>query len=468
MRRQLQPSTGARRQLELRALAARALGSRPGALVACGEVTRDDVNRLSNLAQAGAVTAAFTASGGRFEDPVRRLVIEHQRRGYWCEAHDLETIAEVLPAEPYPTAIAFLHLKGGDARELTDGFERLEPLVHVGGTVVLEDGGGARGAIARLAEARGLVSAPVEDDALSRWLRPSRAPKNDETARQDETPVDPRPVSGSEELTILAYPQSPGGKFALLCEKGGFRITRDVTRPFDLAIKWHPETYTPNDRVLDELARITPVVNLGCDDISKRRVEDAHREVFGYGLLVDPHTYRGTCVKKTNLNAQNRESLVECPIAPGDGDAGIGHGFIYQRLVVTPREPQEYEEYRVPITGREIPCVVIKRRPLSVRFDRCAGYAALAEVDEVFSADERAKILELCRVFGLDFGDLDILRERDGGRLHVIDVNPTPGGPGAAGYGYTEEQRQELLSRQLAAFRRVFVDRLGDARGGQS
>ncbi|MEO1368165.1 MAG: hypothetical protein AAFX50_13410 [Acidobacteriota bacterium] len=462
--RQLQPSTDARRQVELRALATGALARRRGALVACGEVTRDDVNRLSNLARAGSVRAAFTATGERFEDPVLRLVIEHHRRGYWCEAHSLETIAEMLPAEPYPTAIAFLHLKGDDLGELTACFERLEPLVDLGGTVVLEDGAGARGAIARLAEARGLVPATAGHDALDRWRRPGDDSEGDRAERGEAAPDDSLPDPGV--LTILTYPEPPAGKFALLCERGGFRVVSDPTRPFDLAIKWYEETYTPNDRVLGELAQITPVLNLGCCDISKRRVDEAHREIFGYGLLVDPHTYRGACVKKTNLNAQNRESLVQCPIAPGDGDAGEGHGFVYQRLVVTPREPEEYEEYRVPITGREIPCVVIKRRPLSVRFDRCAGYAILAEADEVFSADERAKILELCRVFGLDFGDLDILRERGDGRLHVIDVNPTPGGPGAAGYGYTEDQRQELLTRQLAAFRRVFVDRISDARGG--
>ncbi|MEM9597810.1 MAG: hypothetical protein AAGD06_26320 [Acidobacteriota bacterium] len=461
MRRKLSPSADARRQVELRALAMEALARRRGALVACGEVTRDDVNRLSNLAQTWSVTAAFTAAGERLEDPVRRLVIEHQRRGYWCEAHDIGTLAEVLPGEPYPTAIAFLHLKGDREQELTECLAHLEPLVDAGGTLVLENGGSARGAIAQLAEARGLVPAAVDQDTLSCWRKPGGDDENDGKEREEAATADPRPGSG--DLAILTYPNPPAGKFALLCELGGFRVVRDPTRPFDLAIKWYGETYTPNDRVLDELSRITQVVNLGCCDISKRRVEEVHREIFGYGLVVDPQTHRGICVRKANLNAQLRESLVQCPLAAGDGDSGDGHGdgFVYQRLVVTPREPEEYEEYRVPITGGEIPCVVIKRRPLSERFDRCAGYAILAEADEVFSADERSRILELCRVFGLDFGDLDILRERDDGRLHVIDVNPTPGGPGAAGYGYTEEQRQELLRRQLGSFRRVFVDRIG-------
>ncbi|MEO1084078.1 MAG: hypothetical protein AAFY88_07535, partial [Acidobacteriota bacterium] len=286
MRRQLRPSAEARRQVELRALAKRAVLRRRGALVACGAVTRDDVNRLSNLALEKGATAAFTATGERLEDPVRRLVIEHQQRGYWCEAHDVETLAKVLPAEPYPTGIAFLHLKGDRVQELAACLERLEPLLDVGATVVLEDGGGARGAVARLAEARGLVPAGVDHDGLGRWRRPGSDTGNDGEEPGEAAPADPPPGSGA--LTILAYPHPPAGKFAFLCELGGFRVVNDLAHPFDLAIKWHGQTYTPGDRGLDELSRIAPVINLGCHDISKRRVEEAHRKVFGYGLVVDP------------------------------------------------------------------------------------------------------------------------------------------------------------------------------------
>jgi hypothetical protein len=37
--------------------------------------------------------------------------------------------------------------------------------------------------------------------------------------------------------------------------------------------------------------------------------------------------------------------------------------------------------------------------------------------------------LRLCREMRLDFGELDVLRDRHDGRIYVVDVNRTPWGP---------------------------------------
>ncbi len=215
-----------------------------------------------------------------------------------------------------------------------------------------------------------------------------------------------------------------------MCDLAGYRTTNDITEAFDIAIKWFGETYTPAGEILRELSAVQYVINGGCDDISKTHVEAIHRALFGYGLMVDPTTYSGPAVMKANLNAQCRESVVACPLAEALP------GFVYQKLIVTRPEPAEFEEYRVPITGFGIPCVVIKRRPLAQRFDRTAGYAELTSAAAVFNAEEIALLLEFCRRMGLDFGDLDVLRDRGDGRIYVIDANPTPGGPGGPGGGY--------------------------------
>ena len=48
---------------------------------------------------------------------------------------------------------------------------------------------------------------------------------------------------------------------------------------------------------------------------------------------------------------------------------------------------------------------------------------------EIFSADEIAAIGRFCAAMRLDWGGLDILRDRADGRIYVVDVNKTDVGP---------------------------------------
>lgn len=450
------PSERALRQLELRRLAELGLSHRKGGLVSGGELTRGDVNLLANLGLGCYVPVCFLAPANR---RLEHLVQDHRERGYWCQLLEAEAILRQLPAEPYPFTVAFLHLRGGEAEELARSVQALEPLLEPGSVVVhdrpsQEPGGRRTGG--RHGDQPGELASldfeplPTEHPELLAWRRLSvekQVEEQESTGEPGSQTVGPD--AEERPFTVLAYPSRPGGKFSYMCRAAGYRLVQDPREPFDLAMKWHPQTYTLNDAVLEELQELTPVLNVGCEDISKRRVEEAHRRVFGYGLVVDARTYRGTCVQKANLNAQNREYVVECPQPEADQEL-----FVYQRLVTTPTEPEEYEEYRVAITGDRIPLVVIKRRSVEERFDRSAGYAVLAAAEEVFSAAEQSKIFELCRNFRFEFGDLDILRDRTDGRIYVIDVNPTPGGPGG---GYTGDQRRRLVEIQLEALRGAFI-----------
>ena len=233
----------------------------------------------------------------------------------------------------------------------------------------------------------------------------------------------------------------------MMCEKYGYRISTDPTAPFDFAMKWMGYTYSPNDIVLKELDAAVGLPNIGCEDISKTKVGEIHQEIFAYGLEIDPTHFQGLAVEKTNLNAQCRESVVRCPILEAR------HGFVYQRLVTTPTEPDEYEEYRVAIMRQEIPYVVVKRRPLTERFNASAGYALVRDAEEVFSPEEMEMIFRICNRFGFEYGDLDILREQSDGRIYIIDLSPNPSGPGG---GYEQSQRDEIVDRLHTAFQRQF------------
>jgi hypothetical protein len=48
---------------------------------------------------------------------------------------------------------------------------------------------------------------------------------------------------------------------------------------------------------------------------------------------------------------------------------------------------------------------------------------------EVFSAEEQRQITAFTRAIGLDWGGVDVLRDRADGRLYIVDANKTDMGP---------------------------------------
>ena len=104
-------------------------------------------------------------------------------------------------------------------------------------------------------------------------------------------------------------------------------------------------------------------------------------------------------------------------------------------------------DMRVPIFGSILPLVYHKTRSLEARFLTFHS-AKLRETDDVLSKDEQAKILQFCRAIGLDYGELDVLRDNGDGRIYVVDANNTPD---SIEY-LTKEEREEALNRTARAF----------------
>jgi glutathione synthase/RimK-type ligase-like ATP-grasp enzyme len=86
-------------------------------------------------------------------------------------------------------------------------------------------------------------------------------------------------------------------------------------------------------------------------------------------------------------------------------------------------------DLRTPFVDGKPVVVFIKRRPVEDRFANHNADVAMVEPREVFSEDEIARLGVFCRAMGLDWGGLDILRDRPSGRLYVVDVNKTDMGP---------------------------------------
>lgn len=161
--------------------------------------------------------------------------------------------------------------------------------------------------------------------------------------------------------------------------------------------------------------------NYACVDISKSRVAEVFETVFGYPLTLDPEQGVGPAVEKGEANGAHDGRLVWRPLRPRPGRT-------YQR-VVDNVEGGLAVDLRTPFVGGKPVVVFIKRRPVEDRFANHNVDVAMAEPRDVFSDEEIERLGVFCRVMGLDWGGLDILRDRPTGRLYVVDVNKTDMGP---------------------------------------
>lgn len=162
--------------------------------------------------------------------------------------------------------------------------------------------------------------------------------------------------------------------------------------------------------------------NGACTDISKSHVAEVFSEVFGYPLRVDPRCCAGPIVEKAEKNGTHDGGVVSAPLPPRIG-------YVYQRLVDTTGADGLVHDLRTPCVGG-VPVVVWeKTKPVDKRFAIHNSRAVLREPTSVYSAEELALISQFTARMGLDWGGLDILRDRKDGRIYIVDVNKTDLGP---------------------------------------
>jgi hypothetical protein len=167
------------------------------------------------------------------------------------------------------------------------------------------------------------------------------------------------------------------------------------------------------------------VLNLKNTDVRKSTVNAAFEAAFGYPLALDPLSFRGLCVEKSDANATHDGRIVSCPVKR------TRSAKVYQRLVDSVTG-EWIEEYRIPVFGGRAPFVYRKLTPLDQRFTEAANTRSSAELQEVndcLSREEVRAIADFCNRLHLDYGELDVLRDRQDGRLYVVDANNTPAGP---------------------------------------
>ena len=249
-------------------------------------------------------------------------------------------------------------------------------------------------------------------------------------------------------MKVLFQPDYPDQEFYTIVpvfQRLGYFATLDPTDRFEFAMAWQDRTWTDACPGLEAISADKPVLNLRCRDISKRHVERIFSQVFGYSTFVDPLHYQGRCVEKHDENAIGGV-IVECPLS------SVDPRFVHQRLIDA-RQGDRTIEYRVPVVLNSVPLVYLQHKDIPEhRIKTATRQAHVAEVADLFRSDEIERILEFSRLLGMDFGELDILRDKDDGKIYILDANKTPGG-----FGMRNRMNWEAAARSTA------IERLAEA-----
>lgn len=231
-----------------------------------------------------------------------------------------------------------------------------------------------------------------------------------------------------------------------------------------LAIAWKPATsYTFDEERVANLERSMRVINARCTDIRKSTVDNAHEAALGYSLAIDPLTYDGKIVRKSEKNGAHDGCVLQGPLTSTEP------GYVYQRFVSYPT-PDGFAEWRTFIVARRLVAAYVSYRPADDRFAAKHLRAHHIPLNDAFTADEQMQIQRFCDRIGLDFGVLDVLRDAAGGRMYVSDCNNTPTGPSLLSLTIRDQLRimhvvaSEFEQEYLAPLRRRRATSVREAR----
>jgi hypothetical protein len=251
-------------------------------------------------------------------------------------------------------------------------------------------------------------------------------------------------------LDIAPEPYSPWKRYDLcVCFEDQTRALIDVPGYVRSASRMWVCDEESGTWTNDQMGRF---LNARCTDISKRKVAEVFEAVFGYPLDVDPRSYAGKMVRKSNQNAAHDGRVITGPISDADYERSRGE-YVYN-VHVNNIDGDAVRELRLPWFGHVAPMLYHNRRPLSIRFSYKNTVSVLEPITAHLSDREVELIGEFCRLFGLDYGELDCLRDYDSGRLYLIDVNKTPCGPPN---GLSEEHWEEAVVTLAVEFARGYI-----------
>lgn len=228
-------------------------------------------------------------------------------------------------------------------------------------------------------------------------------------------------LRGRRRPTIAFYPDKPRPWYFIwpVMHAAGAKLIDD---PACADIVFHFDDTTCTSNPVPPVSPRARLVNFGCDDVSKSHVAACFSRVAGYDLQVDAATHDGPMVEKSELNAAHDGRVIEGPMTPRTGKT-------YQRLIDNEIAGGRVEDLRTTLVGGRPVLVFRKRRPLARRFMNENSEVVLDKPANCFSADEIDLLCRFAAELGLDWGGIDVLRDRANRRIYVVDANKTDMGP---------------------------------------
>lgn len=221
----------------------------------------------------------------------------------------------------------------------------------------------------------------------------------------------------------------------------GAIIEKDVHKA---DVVFHFDDSTLSEARKPDITHPVKFINFDCRDVSKSLVATAYEKVSGYSLSVDPATYNGLMVEKSEINAAHDGRIVQGPAAAIEGKN-------YQRLINNEIPGEMVEDLRTTIVAGEPTIVFRKRRSLARRFANENSDVRQLLPNDCFSADEMNIIRAFVKEIGLDWGGVDVLRDADTGKIYIVDANKTDMGPPIALPLGQKLRSTRLMARRFAA-----------------
>jgi hypothetical protein len=246
-----------------------------------------------------------------------------------------------------------------------------------------------------------------------RWLTLRRARRwaqaVDFARRHNRTlPVD------APALSFYPMRLGPTAGLAHALPRLGARIAR-FGAPAALTVAWETGTWLPPRAA----HRLPPgAINRRCSDISKTTVDRLWAEAAGYSISLDPLAWDGPLVVKPDVNGVRGGRIVTGPLA------ARRPRFVYQHLVDCRVDGRVHTLRPVVFDGRLL--VVYEKWRAAADWFSGREEVAVRRPDDVLSAAEQVQLLRFAEALGLDYGELDVLRDSASGLIYTVDANRTP------------------------------------------
>jgi hypothetical protein len=260
-----------------------------------------------------------------------------------------------------------------------------------------------------------------------RWLNASRAAARHNARLPADAPV----------LNFYPMRPQPTAPISAILRRLGVRIAYSP-RPDQPTIAWDGDTWFSKRAA----ARLPPnAINGRALDISKTVVDDAWRAVGGRSLAIDPRATSGPIVMKPEDNGRHGGRIIEGPVA------NPRRGWVYQRLLES-REGEWVTQTRAVVIKGELVLAYKKWRRYPDRFQG-TRLTVVREPSELYSDEEQALLLAFCARMGLDYAELDVVRDDASAEIYVVDANRTSSSPHALAVA----ARGAAYDRMAQAFR---------------